>query len=237
MNEQCSKILNSKRFMLDMLYSQNKEPCEEEEDEDEEGKEKGVEGKANQDAIRLPDEGEEKHPEKTESHSNVRVFAERFGDLVKGLGSPHTPLNKPPHEAPVVDQEKSRPPSPKKESDSIWDQLLASPRELRIGDIDFTDLKEEDDKNILDASPMGGSDSLCPPPPPPLNPYLPYCPPPPPMPGMRGMPPPPPFISAAPAPPTPSEPVQKSKKTIRLFWNEVGICTLLFYRDQCPQRS
>uniref|UniRef100_A0A674BU68 Formin homology 2 domain containing 3 n=1 Tax=Salmo trutta TaxID=8032 RepID=A0A674BU68_SALTR len=35
------------------------------------------------------------------------------------------------------------------------------------------------------------------------------------------MPPPPPFCSAAPAPPTPSEPVQKSRKTIRLFWNEV----------------
>ncbi|XP_045565267.1 FH1/FH2 domain-containing protein 3 isoform X4 [Salmo salar] len=233
-NEQCSKILNSKRFMLDMLYSQNKEPCEEEEEEDEEededdeerGKEKGVRGKANQEAVQPSDKGEEStrktdFPEKKESQSNVRVFAERFGDLVKGLGSPPIPLNSPSHEAVVVEQEKAPPPPPKKESDTIWDQLLASPRELRIGDIDFTDLKEEDDKNILDASPMGGSDSLCPPPPPPLNPYLPYCPPPPPMPGMRGMPPPPPFISAAPAPPTPSEPVQKSKKTIRLFWNEV----------------
>ncbi|XP_071225149.1 FH1/FH2 domain-containing protein 3-like isoform X3 [Salvelinus alpinus] len=234
-NEQCSKILNSKRFMLDMLYSQNKEPCEEDEEEDEEErvKEKGVGGKANQEAVRPSDEGEESTrktdlPEKKESHSNVRVFAERFGDLVKGLGSPPTPLNSPSHEAAVVEQEKPRPLPLKKESDTIWDQLLASPRELRIGDIDFTDLKEEDDKNILDAGLMEGSDSLCPPPPPPPNPYLPYCPPPllgcpppPPMPGMRSMPPPPPFCSVAPAPPTPSEPVQKSRKTIRLFWSEV----------------
>ncbi|XP_070968717.1 FH1/FH2 domain-containing protein 3-like [Oncorhynchus clarkii lewisi] len=230
-NEQCSKILNSKRFMLDMLYSQNKEPCEEEEEEEERGKEKGVGGKANQEAVQPSVEGEEStrktdFPEKKESHSNVRVFAERFGDLVKGLGSPPTPLNSPSHEAAVVEQEKPPPPPPKKESDTIWDQLLASPRELRIGDIDFTDLKEEDDQDILDAGLLGGSDSLCPPPPPPPNPYLPSCPPPllgcpppPPMPGMRSMPPPPPFCSAAPAPP--SEPVQKSKKTIRLFWSEV----------------
>ncbi|XP_052329134.1 FH1/FH2 domain-containing protein 3-like [Oncorhynchus keta] len=227
-NEQCSKILNSKRFMLDMLYSQNKEPCEEEEEEEEEeerGKEKGVGGKANQEAVQPSDEGEENtrktdFPEKKDSHSNVRVFAERFGDLVKGLGSPPTPLNSPSHEAAVVEQEKPPPPPPKKESDTIWDQLLASPRELRIGDIDFTDLKEEDDEDILDAGLMGGSDSLCPPPPPPPNPYpLLGCPPPPPMPGMRSMPPPPPFCSAAPTPP--SEPVQKSKKTIRLFWSEV----------------
>uniref|UniRef100_A0A8C7HA06 Formin homology 2 domain containing 3a n=1 Tax=Oncorhynchus kisutch TaxID=8019 RepID=A0A8C7HA06_ONCKI len=199
--------------MLDMLYSQNKEPCEEEEEE-ERGKEKGVGEKVNQEAVQPSDEGEEStrktdFPEKKESHSNVRVFAERFGDL-----------------AAVVEQEKPPPPPPKKESDTIWDQLLASPRELRIGDIDFTDLKEEDDEDILDAGLMGGSDSLCPPPPPPPNPYLPSCPPPllgcpppPPMPGMRSMPPPPPFCSAAPAPP--SEPVQKSKKTIRLFWSEV----------------
>uniref|UniRef100_A0AAZ3R1G8 Formin homology 2 domain containing 3b n=2 Tax=Oncorhynchus TaxID=8016 RepID=A0AAZ3R1G8_ONCTS len=158
-NEQCSKILNSKRFMLDMLYSQNKEPCEEDEEE-ERGKEKGVGGKANQEAVQPSDEGEEStrktdFPEKKESHSNVRVFAERFGDLVKGLGSPPTPLNSPSHEAAVVEQEKPPPPPPKKESDTIWDQLLASPRELRIGDIDFTDLKEEDDEDILNAGLMG----------------------------------------------------------------------------------
>uniref|UniRef100_A0AAZ3Q904 Formin homology 2 domain containing 3a n=1 Tax=Oncorhynchus tshawytscha TaxID=74940 RepID=A0AAZ3Q904_ONCTS len=127
---------------------------------EERGKEKGVGGKANQEAVQPSDEGEEStrktdFPEKKESHSNVRVFAERFGDLVKGLGSPPTPLNSPSHEAAVVEQEKPPPPPPKKESDTIWDQLLASPRELRIGDIDFTDLKEEDDEDILNAGLMG----------------------------------------------------------------------------------
>ncbi|XP_041702573.2 FH1/FH2 domain-containing protein 3 [Coregonus clupeaformis] len=230
-NERCSNILNSKRFM-DMLYSQS------EEEEEERVKEKGVAGKANQEAVRPPGEGEEsksapkndspeKHPKKTESHSNVRVFAERFGDLVKGLGSPHPLLHIPRHKAPVVEQEKPPPPPPKKESDTIWDQLLASPRELRIGDIDFTDLKEEDDEDILDAGLMGGSDSLCPPPPPPPNPYLPnpYCPPPPPLFGCQpppSVPPQPPFSPTASAPPPPSEPpLFQKKKTIRLFWSEV----------------
>ncbi|CAB1350477.1 unnamed protein product, partial [Coregonus sp. 'balchen'] len=215
---------------MDMLYSQS--------EEEERVKEKGVAGKANQEAVRPPGEGEEsksapkndspeKHPKKTESHSNVRVFAERFGDLVKGLGSPHPLLHIPRHKAPVGEQEKPPPPPPKKESDTIWDQLLASPRELRIGDIDFTDLKEEDDEDILDAGLMGGSDSLCPPPPPPPNPYLPnpYCPPPPPLFGCQpppSVPPQPPFSPTASAPPPPSEPpLFQKKKTIRLFWSEV----------------
>uniref|UniRef100_A0A673GRP3 Formin homology 2 domain containing 3a n=1 Tax=Sinocyclocheilus rhinocerous TaxID=307959 RepID=A0A673GRP3_9TELE len=39
------------------------------------------------------------------------------------------------------------PPAPKKESDCIGDQLMASPRDLRIGDIDFTDLGDEDEQD------------------------------------------------------------------------------------------
>uniref|UniRef100_A0A6Q2XEX2 Formin homology 2 domain containing 3a n=1 Tax=Esox lucius TaxID=8010 RepID=A0A6Q2XEX2_ESOLU len=89
-------------------------------------------------------------------------------------------------------------------SDTIWDQLLASPRELRIRDIDFTDLKEEDDRDLLDVGLMGGSDSLCHPPPPTPQPLL-------------GLPPPPPFSTALPSQPL----FQKKKKTIKLFWSEV----------------
>uniref|UniRef100_A0A3P9A672 Formin homology 2 domain containing 3a n=1 Tax=Esox lucius TaxID=8010 RepID=A0A3P9A672_ESOLU len=181
-NEQCSNILHSKLFMLDMLYSQSPKPCADEEGE-EGGQEKGEEGEAKLEASQPPGEGEqdenaqknvspEKHPEKIGSNLNVRAFAERFGDLVKGLGSPPTPLDSPPYEA-DVEIEKPPPLPPKKESDTIWDQLLASPRELRIRDIDFTDLKEEDDRDLLDVGLMGGSDSLCHPPPPTPQPLLP----------------------------------------------------------------
>uniref|UniRef100_A0A6Q2X6W1 Formin homology 2 domain containing 3a n=1 Tax=Esox lucius TaxID=8010 RepID=A0A6Q2X6W1_ESOLU len=212
-NEQCSNILHSKLFMLDMLYSQSPKPCADEEGE-EGGQEKGEEGEAKLEASQPPGEGEqdenaqknvspEKHPEKIGSNLNVRAFAERFGDLVKGLGSPPTPLDSPPYEA-DVEIEKPPPLPPKKESDTIWDQLLASPRELRIRDIDFTDLKEEDDRDLLDVGLMGGSDSLCHPPPPTPQPLL-------------GLPPPPPFSTALPSQPL----FQKKKKTIKLFWSEV----------------
>ncbi|KAJ4927785.1 hypothetical protein JOQ06_015587 [Pogonophryne albipinna] len=171
-NEPCGKLLNSKLFMLDMLYSQNKKP------------------KTQEDAdVQLGDKQDSEHKaDKSDHHTNIRPLAERFGNLIKDLSSipPHhdVPANEPP------------PPPPKKESDTIWDQLLASPRELRIGDINFTDLTDEDDKDILDAVLMGGC-GCCPPPPP--------C-----------------FGATNPAPP-PSEPplFNKKKKTIRLFWSEV----------------
>uniref|UniRef100_A0A8C7ZKC4 Formin homology 2 domain containing 3b n=1 Tax=Oryzias sinensis TaxID=183150 RepID=A0A8C7ZKC4_9TELE len=107
-----------------------------------------------------------------------------------------------------------------------------SERELRIKEMDFTDLKEEDDIDILDMENMMKSPDVVSslshlscspalPPPPPLF----GCPPPPPIPGKM-MPPPPPFMAPIP-PPSPQlnrgdMPLfQKKKKTIRLFWNEV----------------
>uniref|UniRef100_A0A7N6AWM8 Formin homology 2 domain containing 3a n=1 Tax=Anabas testudineus TaxID=64144 RepID=A0A7N6AWM8_ANATE len=168
--------------------------------------------------------------DKSEHRGSIRPFAERFGDLIKDLGPARAPLDSPASEPP--------PPPPKKESDTIWDQLLASPRELRIGDINFTDLTEDDDKDILDAVMMGGCGDLPPPPPPP--PFIPrfpppppklgICPPPPPLIGVM-RPPPPPFFSApTPVPPPPEPPLfNKKKKTIRLFWSEVLDSLEMFY--------
>uniref|UniRef100_A0A8C2WMY8 Formin homology 2 domain containing 3a n=1 Tax=Cyclopterus lumpus TaxID=8103 RepID=A0A8C2WMY8_CYCLU len=214
-----------------MLYSQNKKPSDEEEKDEEEDVEKekekgeGEEDKETQgDAdVQQGDDPEGDHKaDKSDLHRTIRPFAERFGELIKDLGSspplPSVPANEPPPPPP---------PPPKKESDTIWDQLLASPRELRIGDINFTDLTEEDDKDILDAVLMGGCSDHPPPPPPP--PCLPRFPPPPPM--LGGCPPPPPLIgmmprptfsSSIPVPPPPEPPLfNKKKKTIRLFWSEV----------------
>uniref|UniRef100_A0A8C2FN03 Formin homology 2 domain containing 3b n=1 Tax=Cyprinus carpio TaxID=7962 RepID=A0A8C2FN03_CYPCA len=246
-NDQCNKVLNSKRFMLDMLYAQNKKG---EEDEKEKENEKGCSGQDSSvtsltsriSTLEVRRQTCEDNMKKLEvdhldNQGSVRAVAEKFGDLVKGLVSPHEVE----HSGKEMQQSQEKPlptPSPtppKKESDHIWDQLIATPRELRIKELDFTDLGEEDDVDILDVSNVIGSSDLTPPPPPPLFlPSLPPppplfgCPPPPPIPGMM-MPPPPPFLASVPPPHLGSpqlsrgEPLlfQKKKKTIRLFWNEV----------------
>lgn len=235
-NEQCGKVLNNKRFMLDMLYAQNKKPADDEE------KEKERVGPGSQDlsvnslasrisTLEARQQASEDNVKKMEvqhldNHGNVRIVAEKFGDLVKALVSPH--------EAEHIGKEKAPSPTPpKKESDHIWDQLMATPRELRIKEMDFTDLLEEDDVDILDVGNIIKSgDHMTPPPPPPCIPNLPPppplfgCPPPPPIPG--GMLPPPPLSMTSsshigsPQQSRGEPPLfQKKKKTIRLFWNEV----------------
>uniref|UniRef100_A0A8C5EM26 FH1/FH2 domain-containing protein 3-like n=1 Tax=Gouania willdenowi TaxID=441366 RepID=A0A8C5EM26_GOUWI len=235
-NEKCSKLLDSKLFMLDMLYSQNKKPSDEDEEEEEVEKEKevGEDGVNQQDAKAQPEVEQDDDDNKdgqSDVRKGIRPLAERFGDLIKDLNLAHPHMDGPATEPPPPPP----PPPPKKESDTIWDQLLASPRELRIRDINFTDLTEEDDKDILDAVLMGGCGDL-PPPPPPLTcfPHLPppppmfgSCPPPPPMIGISRPPPPPSFSASMPVPPPPEPPMfNKKKKTIRLFWSEVRLPVL-----------
>ncbi|XP_036821601.1 FH1/FH2 domain-containing protein 3 isoform X2 [Oncorhynchus mykiss] len=270
-NGQCSKILNSKRFMLDMLYAQNKTTADEDEEKagETEQTEKCKEGMETSslegqdgssvaslasristlEASRQACEENVKKMEvqHLENQGSVRAAAEKFGDLVKSLVSPHEleALEKQQQGQLQPDKDKAPPaPSssplpPKKESDYIWDQLMAAPRELRIKEMDFTDLADEDDLDILDVDSvlMGSSDLMIPPPPPCLSTLPPPpplglfgCPPPPPVPGM--MPPPPRFMPPGPTQPYPGSPqlsrgtgepplFQKKKKTIRLFWNEV----------------
>ncbi|CAN9503802.1 unnamed protein product [Ophioblennius macclurei] len=232
-NENCNKLLNSKLFMLDMLYAQNKKPSEEEEEEEEDAEKEirdGENREARDDAddAQLADDQDDNRDDKSDGRGSgsIRPFAERFGNLIKDFGSAHPHLEG----APANEPPPPPPPPPKKESDTIWDQLLASPRELRIGDINFTDLTEDDDKDILDAAFMGGCGDLPPPPPPPSciprlpppPPMLGGCPPPPPLSGMMRPPPPPCFNAPIPVPPPPEPPLfNKKKKTIRLFWSEV----------------
>ncbi|KAM9724168.1 FH1/FH2 domain-containing protein 3 isoform 4-T4 [Menidia menidia] len=248
LNDQSKKILNSKRFMLDMLYAQ-KTPAENDGSAGEPEKEKCEKETDMSDSVaslasristlEANRQAREENVRKLEvghldNQGSVRAVAEKFGDLVKGLTSP-------PETEALKEQEQTDKPSttaspaapaspPKKESDHIWDQLMATPRELRIKEMDFTDLKEEDDLDILDTDRAVGSRDLIPPLPPQLTvlpppPPLFGCPPPPPILGKM-MPPPPPFMAPIP-PPSPQlnrgeVPLfQKKKKTIRLFWNEV----------------
>ncbi|KAL2083958.1 hypothetical protein ACEWY4_019476 [Coilia grayii] len=248
---QCGKMLNGSRFRLDKLYGQTKKPLDEGDKERETERDEKQSSlsqdlalristlearqQASEDNIKKMDKGH------LDNSGNVRAVAERFGDLVKGLVSPldaEAPEKQAPDKSPSDKSSPTTPtalppPLPKKESDQIWDQLMSCPRELVIKEMNFTDLTEEDDVDILDSVSVIGSSDLTPPPlPPPLclsalppPPPLMGCPPPPPMPGMR-MPPPPPFM-AYPPPGSPmlnrgeSPLFQKKRKTIRLFWSEI----------------
>ncbi|XP_031445017.1 FH1/FH2 domain-containing protein 3 isoform X3 [Phasianus colchicus] len=239
-NEQCSNILNNKRFMLDMLYAHNKKPKDEEEKELEAKEEKKETEESEESLTSLASrisilqatkQAKDESVKKMEignldNQGSVKAFAEKFnsGELAKGTALPEDEISEQvPEKTPV---------QPKKESDYIWDQLMANPRELKIKDMDFTDLGEEDDVDVLDMD-MGPGDSLVPPPPPPPS-FL-GLPPPPPPPLFGCPPPPPPSANLLAPPPLFSAPQGlgspqvsrgqpafiKKKKTIRLFWNEV----------------
>ncbi|XP_023777573.1 FH1/FH2 domain-containing protein 3 isoform X1 [Cyanistes caeruleus] len=239
-NEQCSNILNNKRFMLDMLYAHNKKPKDEEEKELEAKEEKKETEESEESLTSLASrisilqatkQSKDESVKKMEignldNQGSVKAFAEKFnsGELAKGTAVPEDEISEQVPE--------KTPAQTKKESDYIWDQLMANPRELKIKDMDFTDLGEEDDVDVLDMD-MGPGDSLVPPPPPPPS-FL-GLPPPPPPPLFGCPPPPPPSANLLAPPPLFSTPQGlgspqvsrgqpafiKKKKTIRLFWNEV----------------
>ncbi|XP_015252828.1 PREDICTED: FH1/FH2 domain-containing protein 1 [Cyprinodon variegatus] len=122
----------------------------------------------------------------------------------------------------------------------VWDQKQLSSSDLRIKDLDFSDLLEDEDNDVLamdniDSTssapcfsgvpppppppPMLGSAAPPPPPPPPPLPGVPPPPPPPPPLGC-GIPPPPP-PPGAPPPPGLSSGLMRKKKTVKLFWKEL----------------
>ncbi|XP_026534064.1 FH1/FH2 domain-containing protein 3 isoform X2 [Notechis scutatus] len=241
-NDQYNNILNNKRFMLDMLYAHNNLPfTKDERVKDLEAKIdiKKVLNASDDTVISLPSRISVLQTSKQakdecikkmeigslENQGNVKIFAERFnsGDVAKISNLPENNLNE------KISEKK--PLQVKTESDFIWDQLLASPRKLKIKDMDFTDLGDEDDIDILDIQ-ISPSDSLVPPPPP-IPSVLGFPPPPPPLLYRCPLPPPPsgnllaPCLSSAPqglvSSPLPRDQANfiKKKKTIRLFWNEV----------------
>uniref|UniRef100_A0A674ICU8 Formin homology 2 domain containing 1 n=1 Tax=Terrapene triunguis TaxID=2587831 RepID=A0A674ICU8_9SAUR len=98
----------------------------------------------------------------------------------------------------------------KKDFEFMWDRLEAGPMLLKIKDLDFSDLGEEEDFDALEQGAVGNdSFHVCPPPP--------GCPPPPPPP-VPGCPPPPALLG----PPAPDgRSPAKKKKTVKLFWKEL----------------
>ncbi|XP_073926086.1 FH1/FH2 domain-containing protein 3 isoform X7 [Castor canadensis] len=239
LNGQCGDILTNKRFMLDMLYAHNRKST----DDEEKGRSEDETGRMEQEAEAVASlatristlQANSQAPEESvrrvgvgclDNRGSVKAFAEKFnsGDLGRGSISPDEGSD---------DKVSETPTQLKTESDYIWDQLMANPRELRIQDMDFTDLGEEDDIDVLDVD-LGHREAPGPPPPPPPT-FL-GLPPPPPPPLLDSVPPPPvPGNLLAPPPPMCNAPqglgwsqvprgqpaFTKKKKTIRLFWNEV----------------
>ncbi|XP_012512058.1 PREDICTED: FH1/FH2 domain-containing protein 3 isoform X2 [Propithecus coquereli] len=232
-NGQCGDILTSKRFMLDMLYAHNrKSPGDGEATRTQQEAEAVTSLATRVSTLQANSQAQDESVRRVDigcldNRGSVKAFAEKFnsGDLGRGSVSPDAePNDKVSETAPV---------QLKTEADYIWDQLMANPRELRIQDMDFTDLGEEDDIDVLDVD-LGHREAPGPPPPPPPT-FL-GLPPPPPPPLLDSVPPPPiPGNLLAPPPPVFNAPqglgwsqvprgqptFTKKKKTIRLFWNEV----------------
>ncbi|KAG6941009.1 formin homology 2 domain containing 1, partial [Chelydra serpentina] len=121
----------------------------------------------------------------------------------------------------------------KKDSEFTWDRLEPGPMLLKIKDLDFSDLGEEEDFDALEPGAVGNDSFHAPPLPPPGTgaltagglmappppPPPPGCPPPPPPPVPGCPPPPPPALLGSPAPDGHSP--AKKKKTVKLFWKEL----------------
>ncbi|XP_076856360.1 FH1/FH2 domain-containing protein 1 isoform X4 [Brachyhypopomus gauderio] len=128
-----------------------------------------------------------------------------------------------------------------RDNQDAWGQLQPSSRALRIKDLDFSDLLEEEDLDVLDMDtfdtavanripppPGPGFPPLPPPPPPPPPPFglapppglIPPPPPPPPPLGLAPPPPPPPGVASSP-PPSLDMAFAKKRKTVKLFWKEL----------------
>ncbi|XKL64143.1 hypothetical protein PGB90_004229 [Kerria lacca] len=134
---------------------------------------------------------------KPQSHGRVEEMKGIISKAMEGLAKSQSrcdmlksPTNEtPPSQIPIRATEIK-----KSETDLHWEELLAtSCRPLQLCDLDFSDLRSDDDNDVLA----------------PAN-------------NMNGVPPPPPPCAAP--PPVPNIPkaiINKSKKTVKLFWKEV----------------
>lgn len=169
-------------------------------------------------------------------------FSGLIGKAKQGLSASTRPFERKAEEAPAAP-----PPVKKSDTDLQWEEIEKSlKRDLKIADLDFSDLGAGDDINLLEidetaarekarlnqpapSSQMGMSygggrrtnpavGGPPPPPPPPGGPGAP--PPPPPPPPGGGPPPPPPPLGGIHESPSNAQTIPKNKKTVRLHWKE-----------------
>lgn len=245
--EQHSTLSNDRKFMLDMLYSKNntssrglKNPSLESTLE-----EHGITSMAGrlsrlQSHSSQPTEDTSRRAELESLEGTAQAARARLAEeqVLKKL-RPQYSIEAETHSQSL---EKTMMTPLSRGSQDAWEKLQPSSRPLRIKDLDFSDLMEEEDIDVLDIDtfdtalpngvlppppPMPGLASAPPPPPPPPPP--PGCtalappppPPPPPPPGGLSVPPPPPGL----LPPSPSQGIDpaflKKRKTVKLFWKEL----------------
>ncbi|NWV67371.1 FHOD1 protein, partial [Malurus elegans] len=212
--DSCSSISSDTKFMLDMLYAKGSS---------ESGKvfheiplSPRIQGEADMDTKGRS--SQERESARLHSRAPDGPVASAHAKLARAMSSIDA-------ETHVQKLENTGMMPIKKDTELTWERLETIPVQLKIKDLDFTDLGEEEDFDILDTGPMTNGSCLHPgiesmsagtfmaPPPPPA---LPGCPPP---------PPPPPAVPGCPPPPGPSTtdgPSQaKKKRTVKLFWKEL----------------
>ncbi|XP_009881559.1 PREDICTED: FH1/FH2 domain-containing protein 1 [Charadrius vociferus] len=226
--DSCSTISSDTKFMLDMLYSKGSSEPGREKVLPEVPSSPVVQGEVEMDV----EGGGNREQEATWSRSRAPdgPVASAHAKLARAMSNvdaeTHTQKLENTGMMPI-----------KKDVELTWERLEASPVQLKIKDLDFTDLGEEEDFDILDTGPMTNGSSLpprieatnagalmvpppppgvlgCPPPPPP-PPGVPGCPPPPPPPGCPLLP----GLPSASATDGPSQ--AKKKRTVKLFWKEL----------------
>ncbi|NWU30836.1 FHOD1 protein, partial [Dyaphorophyia castanea] len=219
--DSCSTISSDTKFMLDMLYAKGSS---------ESGREKvfheiplspRIQGEAEMDT--KGSSSQEQESARLCSRAPDGPVASAHAKLVRAMSSidaeTHTQKLENTGMMPI-----------KKDTELTWERLETIPVQLKIKDLDFTDLGEEEDFDILDTGPMTNGSFVHPgieamsagtfmaPPPPPALPGCPPPPPPPPPPAIPGCPPPP----GLPGPSTTDGPSQaKKKRTVKLFWKEL----------------
>ncbi|XP_014643949.1 PREDICTED: FH1/FH2 domain-containing protein 1 isoform X3 [Ceratotherium simum simum] len=164
-------------------------------------------------------------PDEADGHPDTR----KLWDSPEPAPAPGTPQSPAPRVLLLAQQslepepkEPLAPPSPKVEP--IREFPIRVPK-LCIGDLDFSDLGEDEDQDVLNTESVEAGKGVPPPPPPPplLSGGAPP-PPPPPPPPIKGPFPPPPPLAAPPPPSVPDGPALPTKrKTVKLFWRELKL--------------
>uniref|UniRef100_A0A8C9G8F6 Formin homology 2 domain containing 1 n=1 Tax=Pavo cristatus TaxID=9049 RepID=A0A8C9G8F6_PAVCR len=220
-SDSCSTISSDTKFMLDMLYAKgSSEPGRQKvfpEEPSLSPRQGEVETDTGSSCAEGPD-GQEQESARPHGRAPDGLVASAHAKLARAASSIDAESHTQKLENTVMMPVKN-------DVELSWERLEAGPVQLKIKDLDFTDLGEEEDLDVLDsgagvlmAPPPLPMVPGCPPPPPP-PPVVPGCPPPPPPPPMVPGCPPPPGFSGPSATDGPSQ--AKKKRTVKLFWKEL----------------
>ncbi|NXV49759.1 FHOD1 protein, partial [Uria aalge] len=200
--DSCSTISSDTKFMLDMLYAKGSSELGREKVFPEVPSSHPIQGE-----VEMDTEGSGSREEEgswLRSRAPDGPVASAHAKLARAMSSVDA-------ETHTQKLENTRMMPIKKDVELTWEHLEASPVQLKIKDLDFTDLGEEDDFDVLDTGPMTNGSFLPPsieatsagalmvPPPPPC--------------------PPPPGLAGPSATDGPSQ--AKKKRTVKLFWKEL----------------